>query len=493
MLWVGMAALSWHLAAPPRLPLFASHLRVSLTGARRGLAFGVGANLVALRFIPSVVVRFTDLPYAVGLLGLVLLALLEGTRWMVAALASEALSRARLPRALAFAAGVYAGTFVPTMIPWTVAGGVSPWPQMVQLADMVGERGVAAIMAFSAALAGQALRGLMEKGVRGAGALAAGSITSSLAIVGAQATIGALRMAAASRASESAVHMRMAVVGPAIEASTRWEDSRAPWILSRLTDLTRVAETGGAELVIWPEGAYPYPVPHDARRDFGGRAAIVPEGVRGPVVTGLLMTGAPGGAAYNSAVVAQQDGSVSAPYDKRHLLWFGETVPLADRVPLLRSIFARGMGLVPGSSSAPLLAGKVRAGILICYEDTLPEAGRQAAEAEPNLLINLTNDAWFTQSSESELHLRLAALRAVELRRDLVRSVNGGASAWVDSTGRVRARSPADSPASLTVEPALLDGGPTLYARYGDAPCALAMIFLITSVGAWRSRRSGTK
>jgi apolipoprotein N-acyltransferase len=480
-----MAALSWHLEEAPRTPMLASRLRVALIGARRGLAFGVGANLVALRFIPSVVARFTDLPYAAGLLGLVLLAFLEGSRWMVAAVASEALSLARVPRAVAFAAGVYAGTFVPTMIPWTVAGGVSPWPQMVQLADIVGERGVAAIMAFSAALAGMALRAQMQRRVRDAGVLAAGS----LAVVAAQAGIGTMRMASASRASDSAVRVRMAVVGPALEVSTRAEDGRAPRALGRLTDLTRIAEAQGAELVIWPEGAYPYPVPHDARRDFGGRAAVVQAGVHGPIVTGLLMTGAPGGAAYNSVVVAQQDGSLSPPYDKRHLFWFGETVPLADSVPLLRTIFARGMGLAPGSSSAPLVAGRVRAGILICYEDTLPEAGRESAAGAPNLLVDVTNDAWFGPSSESELHQRLAALRAVELRRDLVRSVNGGSAAWIDSSGRVRARSPSDSPSSLTVEPALLDTRPTLYARYGDAPCALALIVLL-GICSWGSRRS---
>ena len=65
---------------------------------------------------------------------------------MIAAVASETLTRARVPRPLAFGAGVYAGTFVPTMMPWTPAGGVSPWPAMVQLADVVGERGVTAIM-----------------------------------------------------------------------------------------------------------------------------------------------------------------------------------------------------------------------------------------------------------------------------------------------------------------------------------------------------------
>src|SRR5580698_3282078 len=71
-LWLGMVALAWLLDEDPSWPPFASRARVALTGARRGLLFGVGANIVALRFIPAVVARFTPLPWAVGVVGLLL-------------------------------------------------------------------------------------------------------------------------------------------------------------------------------------------------------------------------------------------------------------------------------------------------------------------------------------------------------------------------------------------------------------------------------------
>jgi apolipoprotein N-acyltransferase len=483
-LWVGMAALAWQLSAPPRWPAFASNARVALTGARRGLAFGIGANLVALRFIPMVVARFTPLPHAVGVVGLLLLAAFEGTRWMLAAVACETLVRARVPRPFAFAAGVYAGTFVPTMIPWTVAGGVSPWAPMVQLADVVGERGVAAIMALTAALAAEAAEALARRDSR-----AAGLGGAAAAIVAVQLAVGTWRMKAMESLRSRAPHARVAVVQPSVEASTRWEESRAPWILERLSDLARGAEARGAELVVWPEGAYPYRVPHGANRELYASTAIVQPGVRGPLLTGLLMTGAPEGAAFNSALVATKDGALSSSYDKRHLLWFGETVPLADRFPWVREVFARGLGLAPGTHTDPLVASAVRAGVLICYEDTLPEAGREAVQARPNLLVNLTNDAWFSGSSESELHLRLATLRAVELRRDLVRAVNEGPASWVDATGRVRARASADFPGALLTEPALIEGETTLYGRFGDAPWAIALLVL-ANVAVWRAART---
>ncbi|HEY3819371.1 MAG TPA: apolipoprotein N-acyltransferase [Polyangiaceae bacterium] len=481
-LWLGMAALAWLLDADPEWPPFASRARVALTGARRGLAFGVGANLVALRFVPAVVARFTPLPWAVGALGLLFLAMFEGLRWMVTGVACETLARARVPRPVAFAAAVYAGTFVPTMMPWTVAGGASPWPVMVQLADVVGERGVAALMALTAGLLAGALA-LRHAPTRRRGALALGG---ALALLAAQVAYGKLRMAQVDRERAEAPPVSVALVQPSIEASTRWEEERAPGILARLTSLTRLGESRGAELVVWPEAAFPYPLPHGSRRDPDAARAILQAGVHGPVLTGLLLTGALDGASYNSAVVATRDGGLTESYDKRHLLWFGETVPLADRLPWMRQVFARGLGLAAGDRSVGLRAGRVRAAVLICYEDMLPEAGREAMETSPNLLVNVTNDAWFAGSSESELHLRVAALRAVEARRDMVRAVNFGPTSWVDAAGRVRQRAASDVPGVLPVEAALLDSPLTFYARHGDGPLAL-LLLVLANAAVWRA------
>jgi apolipoprotein N-acyltransferase len=476
-----MGVFAWLLGQDPELPSFATPARVALTGARRGLAFGFGANLVALRFIPAVVVRFTPLPWTAGCVGLGLLAVFEGTRWMVAGVACETLVRARLPRPVAFAAGVYAGTFVPTMMPWTPAGGASPWPAMIQLAEVVGERGVSALMALAAALAASAVLALLRPESRGRGASLAGA---AVALVGIQGAVGAARMRAIDRARGGA-RARVALVQSAVGATIRWQDDRAPALLAGLDALTERAAQEGAQLVVWPEAAYPYRLPRAARRAPEAPRGIVPPGVSVPVLAGLLMTQDLDGAATNSALVAYPGGALSEPYDKRHLLWFGETVPLADRLPWLRRVFARGLGLAPGASERLLVAGPVRAAALICYEDTLPEAGREAGSLAPNVLVNLTNDAWFVGSAESELHLRLAVLRAVELRRDLVRAVNGGPTSWVDASGRVRVRASPDFASVTMTEPALSEAPPTLYAQLGDAPWALALLAL-ANAAVWR-------
>jgi apolipoprotein N-acyltransferase len=297
-------------------------------------------------------------------------------------------------------------------------------------------------------------------------------------------------MRSVDQAREQAPHARVVLVQPGFDASDRWDASRAALMLERLTTLTKSAEKRGAELTVWPESAYPFTLAHATRSSPPGARAVLQPGVHGPVLTGAYMSGAPG-VGYNSAVLATGDGALSAPYDKRHLLWFGETVPLSDWFPWLKRVFSKGTGLAAGSRSVAFVTGPIRAAVLNCYEDTLPAAGREAMETSPNLLVNVTNDAWFAGSAEGELHLRLAVLRAIETRRDLVRSVNQGPTTFVDAAGRVRARYDLMMPGTLRADPALLGGPPTLYVRFGDAP--LFMLALAAVLVPYATKRRGRR
>ncbi len=478
-LWVGMVGLSWALAEPLGPPK--TRLKAAFTGGARGLAFGAAANLVALRFVVETVTRFTSLPLAAAVVALALLALAQGLRWMATGLVDSWLAARGIPRWASFSVGVYASTFVPAIFPWSPAGGVTPWPAMVQLADLVGERGVSALMALAAGLAAQALRA--------PGARARRLAALSVAIPAATLLYGVWRMDRVGRARGLAETATVALVQPSITASERWDEERAPAILETLTRLTKSAEGRGADLTVWPEAAYPFAVAHASRFGPIGARAILQPDVHGPVLTGLIMNGGPG-VRFNSAVIASSRSALSEPYDKRHLLAFGEMVPFAQEIPWLRRTFSRGTGLVPGTRGVLLRAGPVRARVLNCFEDTLPESGREPFEdgpkLAPNLLVNVTNDAWFSGSQETELHLRLSVLRAVETRRDLVRAVNLGATSWIDATGRIRARYDLAAAGILLTQPALLDGPATPYADLGDTPCL--MVF-ITGLGVVLRRR----
>jgi apolipoprotein N-acyltransferase len=129
-----------------------------------------------------------------------------------------------------------------------------------------------------------------------------------------------------------------------------------------------------------------------------------------------------------------------------------------------------------------------RIGPMICLEDILPYFGRKLARLHPHLLVNLTNDAWYGETSEPWEHMALSVFRAIELRTDLVRAVNSGVSAFIDANGRVYRESYAVDPAVHPKPPdrfldevALVEGGHFIYARIGDVfgyGCLLAALAL---------------
>jgi apolipoprotein N-acyltransferase len=275
------------------------------------------------------------------------------------------------------------------------------------------------------------------------------------------------------------------LIQPAVEATTRWDPVAAPAIVRKLTEQTHVAESHGALVSVWPESAYPYVLSRGTRTVPFGDGDPFQSGIHGPLILGAITIDADA-ERYNAVLGARSDHVFTSEYDKLHLLWFGEEVPFAGSWPWLRRTFVRGIGMVPGDRPAAIDLGRVRAGVLVCFEDILPDAGREAASVHPNLLVDVSNDAWFVGSAESELHLRMAVLRAVETRRDFVRAVNLGAASFIDAAGRIRAEASERTPGALVVNAALLDDPLTLYAGWGDWP----MIGLCAAIAALFFRRA---
>jgi apolipoprotein N-acyltransferase len=477
----------------------------------RGAAWGTAAGLVGLRFVPAVIQRFTSLGAPVAYLALVLLAAGQSIVWALGAGVTALLRRhARVPFEIAFGAGILVALSLPAIFVWSPAGLVSPWPAFVQLADVVGEHGVSVLFAVGAALLARAVYGLVARSRWGAReppkppgewprawkpALAAAALFAALPLH------GALRIASITRESAALPTVSVGLVDQAMDPRERWDSTKVPGILRSLRALTRQIEAKGAELTVWPEAAYPYELGHDERTAPTGRRSILGSDVRGPILFGLITEDRPihlgsGGFernSYNSATVVTPDGALQPPYDKLELLWFGETVPGGAAFPWLRRVFQRSGGLLPGVTPRALdvPAGvALHTAVLNCYEDTLTALGRRlAVELAPNLLVNVTNDAWFHDTAEPELHARLGAMRAVELRLDLVRAVNLGVTSWIDAAGVVRARYAEATPGTLLVTPTIRAPSPTLYARFGDAPAWL-LLGLVAATSAWRTRRA---
>ncbi|MCA9049786.1 MAG: apolipoprotein N-acyltransferase [Planctomycetaceae bacterium] len=232
---------------------------------------------------------------------------------------------------------------------------------------------------------------------------------------------------------------------------------------------------------------------------------------------------------FNSAAFIRPDLGYVGRYDKIHRVIFGEYIPLRSVLPWLAKLtpWGAGFGIEAGDRVRVFEYNGVRYAPLICFEDTVPQLVRRIVTTQgndgrlPDVLVNLTNDGWFRGSAELDQHLITSVFRCVETRRPMVRAVNAGISAFIDSSGRIRmpehflimdgeaaAVMPDWKTAGSMIDPATgrryrqcsavlcgqvpLDGRETLYLRFGDWFGMLCVsVSLIATVAGWRRSNAG--
>ena len=195
---------------------------------------------------------------------------------------------------------------------------------------------------------------------------------------------------------------------------------------------------------------------------------------------------------YNSAMLIDGDGRVLGRYDKNYLLMFGEYIPLGDRFPQLYEKLPEASHFEAGTTVETFAFRGHQLGIMICYEDIIPRFTRKLAGKDPNVLINVTNDAWFGKTSEPYLHLALAVFRSVENRLWLIRSTNTGVSVFVDAVGRIKSQTRLDD-AELLAEDVPMLRTSTPYRSYGDVfTYGCIVVFAVAAISALVRRRPGT-
>jgi apolipoprotein N-acyltransferase len=251
--------------------------------------------------------------------------------------------------------------------------------------------------------------------------------------------------------------------------------------LTLYTDLTRRAlAQSRADLVVWPEGASPLPI-----TDPEVTAAL--ESFETPAIIGAPYYTSDFSVYQNSAYGFA--GTVAGDYAKIKLVPFGETFPLRQSLrfaydPLFAAIGLSGLlSTLPGTSYDPLMLGGVRAGTYICYESAFPGVARAMVRGGANLLVNISNDAWFGRTAGAEQHFQMGRVRAIETRRYLARAGNDGITAVVDPLGRVTARFPRGDRAAFRARVGLSEVV-TPYVRLGEwvpltGALTLAVLFLV--------------
>ena len=240
--------------------------------------------------------------------------------------------------------------------------------------------------------------------------------------------------------------LKVGVVQPNVEQDIRWDRATAERIQDDLEDQTRaLCRVERPVLVLWPESASPYSWSFNAA--YRERVLALCRELDVAILMSTAWSDAPGdedAPYYNAALLVTKDGPVLPPYFKQRLVPFGEYVPLA---PLLRMIkpISRAVpgGFTPGSATVLLRLGDWKLGGAVCYEVVYPWIPRAETRAGADVLFTLTNDAWYGRAGAQRQHWQAAVLRAVETGRPLVRAAVTGISGAVEPDGRVLVSLPA--------------------------------------------------
>jgi len=461
------------------------HLRPEIRAAEIGWWFGFGYFLAGLfwigeAFLVEAEIFAVLLPFAVTLLPAGL-ALFTAAASGLAAHFWRAGPERVVVLALTLSAMEWARGHVLTGFPWNVLGYALTYPlPLMQSAAFIGIYGLTLcavlIFALPLVLLGDAPAGSASRRLRGT------ALAIAIAPLLVAALLGQLRLALAPQQTVPGVKLR--IVQPSVPQREKWHPDHQERIFLDHLALSATNQAGetdhaiGVTHVVWPEAAVPFLVlDHPGARAAIGR--MLPHGA--VLVTGALRAEpAPPGAArprrvFNSILVLGQGGSLITLYDKIHLVPFGEYLPLQrwlEAMGLQQLSRLRG-GFDIGVAPRPLLRvpGLPAAAALICYEAVFPHAIVQGAE-RPNLMLNVTNDGWFGNTTGPRQHLHQARVRAVEEGLPLIRAANNGISAVIDAHGRVVGRLELDVRGVVDAALPTAAAAPP-YARWGD------MIFLL--------------
>ena len=234
-------------------------------------------------------------------------------------------------------------------------------------------------------------------------------------------------------------------------------------------------------VVIWPESPMNFMYARDPQ--FRDLLAAFTKANRTSVVLNALEP-APDGGSYNAAIMVNEEGRLTAQYDKIRLLPFGEYVPIPRWVPGASFIPAMVGDFTPGVDYPLLQLGNARAGIFICYEAAFPYIARRFANDGADLLVNISNDGYLGPTPVMKQHLANAVFRAVENRRPLLRVTNTGITAYITPQGTIQDATNGYETAVRTWSSGRTSNVKTFYTRHGDlfvGFCAAVTLLLLVA------------
>ncbi|MFO7607537.1 MAG: apolipoprotein N-acyltransferase [Desulfurivibrionaceae bacterium] len=444
--FAGLSPLAW-LALVPLLYAISDRDTSPLTGALLGLICGLAYYPALISWITVVLGKYGGLPLWLSIPALLLLA-----SYMSLYLAGFAALCCHLQKRypliwvapITWVAMDFLRGWLFTGFPWfDLAYTQFKHPLLIQIADLTGHHGVSFMLVMGNGLILHAFYIYRKKqAFRFRSEFA---FTSALFLVLALLSYNPLRFQIVKKELSGQESFGVAVVQGNIEQGQKWRPELQRRTLDKYIKMSRrIMASAEPKLLVWPETALPFylaesPLLEDivalaaSRRDLTILTGA-PYRERSPA--------SPVTRYFNSAFFIDSGGIRAARYDKQHLVPFGEYVPLKRLLPFLAPLVETVADFTPGRGPKPITCQNIRVGVLICFESIFPELARKQTAAGSELLVNLTNDAWYGRTGAPWQHLSMAVFRAVENRRSLTRAANTGVSGFIDPLGRMHGLSP---------------------------------------------------
>jgi apolipoprotein N-acyltransferase len=422
--------------------------RVFGWGWLAGFAFFVGS----MYWIAIPLHDFADVRMSIAILPMLLLAAVLAIYSAIAIWAGEFCARRlRIPMVvtmpIAWAAVEWVRTYLPIGFPWNLVGYAAyEYITLIQFAEFTGVYGISALIVFFNAVAYVVIFR------RGRPRVQAVSLSVLTGVMIATLAFGIVRLDELKEEKPQGA-FRVAMVQANIPQSIKWNPNFLPDSFKVYQEESINAASHHPDLIVWPEAAAAFPFQPDNNypEQFAGYADYREALLKLASTAGApILFGAPAVTerdgeygSFNRADLVSAQGELVAHYDKINLVPFGEYVPARKLLGFFVNRVVEGFGdLVPGSDQTLFPVKGAKLGVLICYESVFPDLTRREVDKGADVLVNITNDAWYGESSAPYQALAMAAVRSAETKVPMIRTANTGISAIIKPTGEISDRTP---------------------------------------------------
>jgi apolipoprotein N-acyltransferase len=375
----------------------------------------------------------------------------------------------------------YARAHLLTGFPWCLLGYTQfKNLHLIQIADLCGVYGLSFLIVIVNILIYHIFFRLHKRGL----GLHKWEFLFTVLMAGLTLTYGHFRLTEEQTDKGPPLHVNSVTIQGNIDQSVKWAPAHQAKTMMTYQRLTRSAYGFKPGLIVWPETSLPFFFQDN--KEYAPKVYSIARKSGAFIVFGSpaykIVDGNP--KYYNRAYLVTPNDQSPQYYDKVHLLPFGEYVPLKNLLFFVSRLVPAAGDFDAGGRIAPLRQGKLSMGILICYEAIFPELARAHALEGANILINITNDAWFGMTSAPYQHLHMAAFRTVENRIPMIRAANTGLSAFIGIHGNIIDQS---DPFTNEVLKATLDISKspfTFYTRFGDIFAFVAIVMSLIGIAS---------